>query len=198
MALQLRFPVLIKRTVINGIPDRKDNLSRVQFFLGNSPLALPGLAGAHGKRRRAELINLLAAGIIQRYRSRQVAFPDIGHGNGYINCFRTGKLGFAEIHGGFYRTVRRKRRGYAYQDQRNPQYQCKEQVFPVHIVSEREAPSSFPLPAGPADVSIWMDTGYLQYFIGKAQTCQEYKERTKNKPPALYSPQNRCIMNDTK
>ena len=150
----------VRILAVNGILDLEGDLSRLQLLLGNGPLTGPVLAGADGKRGRAEGFDLFSAWIIQRHRTGHISIPDIGHGDGHLDRLRFGKLVGAQLHGDLQRVIR-ECRGHAQQNQRDPQRQDKEQAFPVHMVSEPGG-SFLPSSAGnPADTSVWMDTGYL-------------------------------------
>ena len=138
---------------IIGIGDLERDLSGVQLVLGHFPVAGPAFASADGKGGRAEFFDLLAARIIQLDRRGHISISDIGYGDGNGDRLRSGKFIFAQFHGDLDRILR-KRSGYAQQNQGDPQCQCKEQAFPVHMVSEPGAPSSFPPTAAAGRVNV--------------------------------------------
>ena len=146
-------PVLVHLVAVNGVLDLEGDLARFQLLLGHGPLAGPVLARADGQRGRAELFDLLAAGIVQRHRAGHINVADVGHRDGHRDRLRRTELVGAQLHGNLHRVIR-ERCGSAQQYQRDPQHQGKQQAFSDHIVSEPVGSFLLPPPESRTDASI--------------------------------------------
>ena len=122
--------------VIHGIADNEGDLAFVQFLLRHGPGTAPVLAGPDSQCGRAELIHLLPAGIVQGYRSGEIAFTRVAHRNGNRDGFGLGESVVAQFHIELQRIVGRQRRTRHQKDQRDAKRQYQPQPFSAHNVSE--------------------------------------------------------------
>ena len=85
--------------VVHGVFQLEGNLARIQLGLGHRPRAAPGLGRSHRQRGGAELLHLLAIGIVQRAGAGHVALAHIGHLDRHRDALGLGKLIGAQLHG---------------------------------------------------------------------------------------------------
>ena len=123
-----QLPVL----VVDGVFDLEGDPSGLELRLGHLPLALPALRRSDAEGGIAKFFHLFPAGIVQRDRTRHVAFAHIGHGDGDRDFLRFGKLVGLQAHGHLERILRQGRAG-AEQREAKPQYQRKKQLLSFHV-----------------------------------------------------------------
>ena len=122
----------LARVVDQGVLQLEGQLPGLQLALGDLPGAAPGLRGAHGQGGGAELLHLLAVGVIQRHRTGHIRFTAVGHLNGDGDLLGLGKGGLAQLHGDLQVILRSPGGHKQAQGQRQHHRQAKDQPFFHH------------------------------------------------------------------